>query len=461
MAGGHSSSGHPSSGNELLVIGMSHRTSPVALRERLAVAGQTLAERVQHLKSSAEVPEVVLLSTCNRVEVYVGGEDRERTAAAVARWLDERAGESVNDFLYMHHGEEAVRHTFRVAASLDSMVIGEPQILGQVKDAFAAAKSSGSVGTLLDRCFSHAFAVAKRVRNETEIAEGSVSVSSIASDLAKKIFGDLTGRRVLLIGAGEMGEAAGKHLRKAGATLYVVNRSPEKAEALAKELDGHARPVEELSTELVHADVAIASTSSQRFVITPELMKGVIKARRHRPIFLIDIAVPRDVDPRVGEMDNVFLYDVDDLEQVAQENLSARQREADHAELIVAAEVLAFEAWRRTDALKPTIVGLRKKVRGVLEAELARTLPRLAGVSESDRRSLDKMLDAMTSKLLHRAISELKVGPDTNDGRALLDSARRLFDLDDKVAAPEAEGAPADDHVMQKLEPATGRGKSS
>ena len=201
--------------------------------------------------------------------------------------------------------------------SPEQSVVGEPQILGQVKEAYAAARAGGVIGTLLDRCFTTAFGVAKRIRSETDIAAGSVSVSSIASDLATKIFGDLSGRRVLLVGAGEMGEQAAKHLRGAGASLYVVNRSPEKAEALATAHGGHARTLEELASELSHADVVIASTSSPRFVITPEVMKGVIKARRHRPLFLIDIAVPRDVDPRVGEMDNVFLYDVDDLEQVA------------------------------------------------------------------------------------------------------------------------------------------------
>jgi glutamyl-tRNA reductase len=453
-------------GSELLVLGMSHRTSPVDLRERLAVDGPALTESVRALHAATGVPEVVLVSTCNRVEVYVGGEDRERTLRTVRQWLDERAGESVGSYLYVHHGHEAVRHTFRVAASLDSMVVGEPQILGQVKEAYAAARAGGAVGTLLDRCFSHAFAVAKRVRSETAIASGSVSVSSIAGDLATKIFGDLDGRRVLLVGAGEMGEQAAKHLRSSGATLHVVNRSLDKARALAEEHGGQARGLEHLAEELSLADVAVASTSSPRFVITPELMRGVIKARRHKPLFLIDIAVPRDVDPRVGEMDNVFLYDVDDLEQVAQENLSARRREAEKAERIVNAEVLAFEKWRRTGALKPTIVGLRKRVKGVLEAELERTLPRLGEVSERDRRSLNKMIDAMTNKLLHRAISELKDGADGPDGEVLVETARRLFGLEEQEEeAPERrsrahEAGDREDKVV-KLEPATGRGKVS
>ncbi|MFK7990039.1 MAG: glutamyl-tRNA reductase [Sandaracinaceae bacterium] len=441
---------------DLLVVGMSFRTSPVEVRERLAVDGKSLGEQTARLRAAANVPEVLLVSTCNRVEAYVGGEDRERTAHAVSAWLADKAGQEVDPYLYVHHGSEAVRHAFRVAASLDSMVVGEPQVLGQVKEAYSAAKSAKAIGTLLDRCFSHAFAVAKRVRSETEIAAGTVSISSIAGELAQKIFGDLSDRHVLLIGAGEMGEAAAKHLRKAGASLTVVNRSIDKAQALASQHGGQGRGLEQLAAELARADVAVASTASPRFVITPDLMKGVIKARRYRPIFLIDIAVPRDIDPRVGEMDNVFLYDVDDLEQVAQENLRARRREADAAESIVTYEVNQFEKWRRSGVLTPTIVGLRDRVRGVLEHELARTISRMDSLSDRDRKSLDKMLDAMTNKLLHRPISELKAQADTDDGKALVDAARRLFALDEERAAGEAKK-----DSVAPLQPARGRGKVS
>lgn len=419
---------------ELVVVGMSHRTSPVEVREKLATEGEALQAAVRALAESAALEDLVLLSTCNRVEVYAGASAAE-APARVRKWLEERAGVEVDGFLYEHRGEAAVRHAFRVASSLDSMVVGEPQILGQVKDAYAAAKAGGVLGSLLDRCFTHALAVAKRVRTETEIGAGSVSVSSIASDLAKKIFDDLEGRRVLLIGAGEMGEQAAKHLTKSGASLVVVNRSREKADAIAREHGGQARNIEELASELALADVAIASTSSPRFVITHELMRGVVKARRHRPLFLIDIAVPRDVDPRVGDMDNVFLYDVDDLEKVAHENLSARRREAEKGEQIVAAEVAMFERWRRGNELGPVIVGLRDRVRNVLSAEVERTMPRLSATSDADRRALDKMVDAMTNKLLHRAISELKSGSDTPDGKVLLDAARRLFDVPAETAA--------------------------
>lgn len=436
------------------VLGMSFRTSPVELRERLAVDGKVLPDELSMLREVAELPEAVLLTTCNRVEIYGAGEGpSERARRAVLEWLAERAGEPVVEYLYEHEGLEAVRHAYRVASSLDSMVVGEPQILGQIKEAYTAAKQHGAVGSLLDRTFTTAFSVAKKVRRDTAIAEGSVSISSIAGDLATKIFGNLDGRRVLLIGAGEMGEAAAKHLHKAGAALYIVNRSPEKAERLARETNGHARPLEEMAAELANADVAIASTSSPRFVITPDLMRGVMKARRHKPIFLIDIAVPRDVDPRVGQMDNVFVYDVDDLEQVAQANIAARQRAADEAERIIGVEVQAFEQWRRAGDLKPTIVGLRQKVRGVLAAELERTLPRLPEMSKKERKSLDKMVDAMTNKLLHHAVSELKAEAGQPEGQVLVDATQRLFDLEDAPTKKAEASAHAVGERQKGLEP--------
>ena len=437
--------------SEVFVTGISHHRAPVELRERLAIDGPALGETGAHLRERSGLSELVILSTCNRVEIYGRGEAR-----AITEWLEQRAGSTLDNILYLHREAEAVRHVFRVAASLDSMVVGEPQILGQIKSAFAEAKRAGIVGSLLERAFTHAFAVAKRVRTETTIAEGSVSVSSIAGDLARKIFGDLDGRRVLLVGAGEMGEMAAKHLRKSGADLYVVNRSRERADRLAENTGGRARGIEALASELATADVVIASTSSQRFVITPELMKGVVKSRRHRPLFMIDIAVPRDIDPRVGDLSNVFLYDVDDLEQVAAENLGQRRRAAERAELIVRTEVAAFESWRRAGSLGPTIVGLRDRVRGVLAGELARTLKRLPAMGPREQQSLDKMLDAMTNKLVHRTIAELKSNAGTPEGHALMQTTKRLFDLD-----PEPSAESADVALTPALEPATGRGKAS
>jgi glutamyl-tRNA reductase len=433
--------------DDLLVLGMNHRTSPVELRERLAVSGEQLLGRVSDLARGADLPEALLLSTCNRVEIYVSDDDPVAAAVRVRRWLDAHAGENVGDYIYERRGPEAVRHAFRVAASLDSMVIGEPQILGQVKEAYAASKASGTVGAMLDRTFSHALQVAKRVRNETAVAAGSVSISSVASDLAVKIFGELHDRRVLLVGAGEMGEAAAKHLRKHGASLFILNRSRQKAERVASECGGQPRRLEELSVELSKADVAIASTSSPHFVITTELMRGVMRARRNRPLFLIDIAVPRDVDPACADLDNLFVFDVDDLEKVAEENLSQRRREAARAEGIVGQEVEAFERWRQSNQLKPTIVGLRSHVRGVLQAELERTLPRLGELSPKARKSLDKMVDAMTNKVLHEPMTRLKAQAGSRDGTVLVAATKHLFALEE---APRAKAPSTHDATTER-----------
>jgi glutamyl-tRNA reductase len=415
--------------SEIFVVGVSHRTSPVELRERLAVPSAELPAYVRAVAERAGLAEAIVISTCNRVEVYgVAGDPgaARRARALLASRLEPGV---LEPHLYEHHGADAVRHAFRVAASLDSMVVGEPQILGQVKEAYTAASTAGVIGGLLDRCFTRALAVAKRVRKETAIAAGSVSVSSIAADLARKIFGELEGKRVLLVGAGKMGESAAKHLRKQGACLFVLNRSRERALELATACGGEPRALHELPSELALADVAITSTASDRFVVTVDLMKTVIRQRKHRPLFLIDIAVPRNVDPRVGEMDNVFVYDIDDLQKVAQDNLARRRREAEAAERIVEIETRQFEEWRRSLDLKPIIVGLRRHVREVLAAELERTLPRLSGDPARDRAALEKMIDAATSKLLHQPLSELKRAGETGDDRVIA-VIRRLFPVD-------------------------------
>ena len=426
---------------EIFVVGVSHRTSPVALRERLAVPSAELPDHVRKIAHEANLSEALVISTCNRVELYGVAPDAQSARRArdlVGGRVDPR---EVEPHLYERHGADAVKHAFRVAASLDSMVVGEPQILGQVKDAYAAATEAGVIGGLLDRCFARAFAVAKRVRHETGIASGNVSVSSIATDLAKKIFGDLHGKRVLLIGAGKMGESAAKHLRKQGASLFVLNRSMEGAIELARACDGEPRSLAELPSELALADIAIASTSSDRFVVTTELMKHVVKQRKYRQLFLIDIAVPRNVDPRVGEMENVFVYDVDDLQKVAHENLAHRKKEAEAAERIVEVEARQFEEWRRSLDLKPIIVGLRSHVRAVLIAELERTMPRLSGDAARDRASLEKMIDAATSKLLHQPLTVVKQAGESGDEH-LLAAVKKLFPIDAEPA-PQPAADPA------------------
>jgi glutamyl-tRNA reductase len=428
--------------HQLFVLGLSHHSSPVELRERLAVPADALPAAVKRLTEVAGLDEALMVSTCNRVEIY--GLADEGAAKRARTFLEETTGPgSLGAHVYERHGADAVRHAFRVASSLDSMVVGEPQILGQVKDAYAAATDAGVLGSLLDRCFTRAFAVAKRVRSETGIAAGAVSVSSIACDLALQIFGDLKGRRVLLVGAGKMGESAAKHLAKQGAKLFVLNRSHQRAQELAAACGGEPRSLSELSSELVLCDVAIASTSSDRFVITHELMKEVVRARKYRPLFLIDIAVPRNVDPRVGEMEGTFVYDVDDLSKVAQQNIALRKREADAAEKIVDGEVRAFEEWRRQQDLKPMIVGLREHVRSVLAAELERTLPKIKAATPEDRAALERMIDAATSKLVHAPLSALKAAGERGDP-SVLEALRTLFpDAHARASGPQrpADGA--------------------
>lgn len=423
--------------SHLFVLGLSHKSSPVELREKLAVKADALPASVKALAEAAGLEEALLVSTCNRVEVY--GLAADEGAAKKARaFLERTTGPgSLAPHVYERRDGDAVRHAFRVASSLDSMVVGEPQILGQVKDGYGAAREAGVLGTLLDRAFTKAFAVAKRVRTETGIASGTVSISSIACDLALQIFGDLKGRRVLLVGAGKMGESAAKHLAKQGARLFVLNRSRERAQELAAACGGEPRSLNELASELALCDVAICSTSSDRFVITVELMKDVVRARKYRPLFLVDIAVPRDVDPRVGEMEGCFVYDVDDLQKVADQNIAARQREAEAAERIVEAEARAFDEWRRQQDLKPLIVGLREHVRGILAAELERTAPRLKGNPEEDRAALERMIDAATNKLLHAPLAALKAAGERGDG-ATIDVVRALFPGATATPKPEA-----------------------
>jgi glutamyl-tRNA reductase len=391
--------------------------------------------------SDANLREALLLSTCNRVELYAHASEPHHALERARAHFRQRAGDAVESCLYQHRGADATHHAFRVASSLDSLVVGEPQILGQVKTAFELANDAGTVGMLLGRCFTRAFAVAKRVRNETRIAEGTVSISSVAVELAQKIFGDLRGRRTLLVGAGVMGESAARSLGATGARLIVINRSREKADTLAAACGGEARDYEHLVRELVEADVVISSTSSDRFVLTRDLMRAVCRARRHRPLFIIDIAVPRDVDPRVSDMDNVFLYDVDDLQKVADEGLAQRRQEADAAEAIVRAEVDEFEVWRRSLALTPTIVELRSYFQQVVRDEVARTSQRLSGQSADDERVLRAMSEAIVNKLLHPALTHLKASATQPEGEQLIAATRTLFRLD---AAPPSEPTPAD-----------------
>jgi len=423
----------------IVVVGLSHRTAPVEVRERLSAGAEALPVVLSRLASRSELGEVMFLSTCNRVEVAaVARDDRlEEGLRAIREELAHHGGlpgeADLAPFLYDKRGDDAVTHLFRVAASLDSMVLGEPQILGQVKDAYDAAVAAGALKGMLGRCVSRAFAVAKRVRTETAIGAGTVSISSVAVDLARRIFGDLAGHTVLLVGAGEMAEAAAKSLGKGARALRICNRSFERAAALAGKMHAAAVPWDELEAELVQADVVVTSTGSRTPIVTRDMVKRVMKARKGRSLFFVDIAVPRNVEPDVHKMDNVFVYNVDDLEQHVARGLQARHAELDTAQGIVGEEVAQFLAWTRGLEVQPTVVSLRARTHAVLFAELERSLGgRLKHLPEPDRAALAQMLESATSKLMHAPTTKLRSrAEEGEDARELAGALKFLFDLQD------------------------------
>jgi glutamyl-tRNA reductase len=445
----------------IVVVGVSHRTAPVEVRERFASSPDVLPHVLARLSARPELEEAMFLSTCNRVEVIAlpkSGVDALSASHAVREALREQIGaasvESIADFLYEHVGEQAVRHVFRVAASLDSMVLGEPQILGQVKDAYDAAIAAGSLRSQLARCVGRAFTVAKRIRTETDLGTGTVSISSVAVDLARRIFGDLSRSTVLLVGAGEMAEAAAKSLGKSARAIRVCNRSFDRAATLAAAFGGTAAPLDQLELELVMSDVVVASTSSKSTIVTRDLVKRVMKVRKGRTLFFIDIAVPRNVDADVHELDNVYVFNVDDLEQEVAENMKARRDEVAAAEAIVDAELREFSAWARGLDVQPTIVALRAKTRGVLVAELERSLGgRLKHLGDSDRAALTQMIDSATNKLLHAPTTRLRGATSAPDGGDLVRAIQHLFDLPEpREPTKEAESGA----VAHAREPAPG-----
>jgi glutamyl-tRNA reductase len=421
----------------ILVVGLSHRTAPVEVRERLSAGADALPVVLSRLAARSELEEVMFLATCNRVEVMaLVREDGVHAGLGAIREELARHGGVADDadlapYLYDRRGDEAVRHVFRVAASLDSMVLGEPQILGQVKDAYDAAVAAGALKGMLGRCISRAFAVAKRVRTETAIGAGSVSIASVAVDLARRIFGDLGDHGVLLLGAGEMAEAAARSLSKGARAVRICNRSFDRAAALAGAMHASAAHWDELEQELLHADVVVASTASRTPIVTRDMVKRAMKARKGRTLFFIDIAVPRNVEPSVHGIDNVYVFNVDDLEKEVARGLEARRGELEPAEKIVDAEVKHFLAWTRGLAVQPTVVAMRAKARAVLVAELERTLSgRLKHLVEGDRAALAQMMESALNKLLHAPTTKLKARASEGDDAGELAAAMRyLFDL--------------------------------
>ncbi len=440
----------------IVVLGLSHRTAPVDVREKFAGGAEVLPGVLARLAARTELREVMFLSTCNRVEVLAtpaAAGDGAAALRAIRETLCQHAGisdtEEVGSYLYERRGDEAVRHVFRVAASLDSMVLGEPKILVHVKDAYVAARAAGTLSNFLGRCVHRAFTVAKRVRTETALGEGAVSISSVAVDLARKIFGDLADHTVLLLGAGEMAEAAARSLGKGARHIRVCNRSFERGAALANTIGGDAVQWDALGDELTRADVVVASTASPTFVVTHDLVKRAMRARKGRTLFFIDIAVPRNVEPSVHRIDNVYVYNVDDLEQQVVEGLRARHAEVEAAESIVEKELAEFQSWARGLNATPAVVALRAKTRAVLMAELERSLSgRLKHLGEGDRAALLQMMESATNKLLHTATTRLKATASaggtgtegTDDVGELVRALTYLFDLPEMALVAPTNG---------------------
>lgn len=394
---------------KVVAIGLSHHTAPLALRERLCYPTNEVGAALEQIVRLPHVEEAVLLSTCNRVEVYAASAEPEAALAELRSYLGASRhleSERLSAHLYEHDGLAAVHHLFRVTSALDSLVVGESQILGQIKDAYGTAARVGTVGAWLGRLVERAFSVAKRIRTETKIAEGSASVSAAAVDLAQSIFGNLSGHTLLLIGTGKMSTLAARHLREAGTgQILVTGRTLESATSLAAQVDGKAHPMADLDRLLVAADVVITSTASPSPILGKPLMTQIIKQRRHRPLFLVDIAMPRDIDPQVAELPNVFLYNLDDLQSVVSENMRSRRQEAQLAERIVESEVHQFSTWLSSQAAVPTIKALRAYATQIVEHELARTLPALDPAAHDKVRA---MASAIANKLLHAPISALR-----------------------------------------------------
>ena len=414
---------------QLALVGLSHKTAPVEVRERMAFSSDALRAALTSLVGRQEVNEALILSTCNRVEVVAESAD-ERLIREFLCEFHQIPHESVSKHLYSFRNVEAIRHVFRVAASLDSMVIGEPQILGQVKEAYRIAADAGTVGMHLSALMNRAFAVAKKVRSETGISQSAVSVSYAAVELARKIFGDLAGKTVMIIGASKMGELAAKHLKRAGvSSVLVTNRTFERAVELAKVFEGAAVPFEHFADHMVGADIVITSTGATHFIIGKSQAEQIIHRRKNKPMFFIDIAVPRDIDPSVNEIDNVFLYDIDDLQQVIDENLKERLKEASRAEEIIASEVEAFCLKMKGREVVPTIVQLRETLEKLRRDEIERNRRHLKDLSPEQQEALDQITKSLVNKILHTPIEQLKQLAHDPQGPDIADLIRKIFNV--------------------------------
>lgn len=416
---------------KILIIGLNHKTANVETRERLAFNGHKLEEGIFGLKKIPEIKEVAVLSTCNRVELYTCVSNTASAAENIKNFLSGFHNVARSDFeksLYIHTDIDAIKHIFRVSSSLDSMVVGEPQILGQLKDAFDFALSKKTTGVLLNKLMKKAISTAKRVRTETKIAENAVSISFAAVELAKKIFTDLSGKSFMLLGAGEMAELAARHLVNNGVTdVKVANRTYERGCELAKEFNGRAVKFEEFLNELIHTDIVICSTGAPTYVLLKDHMQKVMKERKHRPVFIIDISVPRNIDPEINKIDNVYLYDVDDLQDVVDTNILERKKEAEKAEKIIDEEVEKFTKWMSSLDSVPTIVALRQKAEEIKNEELEKFKNKFPEIDKEKIKAVEYLATAIINKLIHSPTVALK--EDTEDRDELIAMIKKLYGI--------------------------------
>ncbi|MGO9096254.1 MAG: glutamyl-tRNA reductase [Bryobacteraceae bacterium] len=418
-----------------LITGVNHKTAPVEVRERLAFDQTALPAALADLRSCPGVFEGLILSTCNRVEIAITTDNGIDPAPDVDRFLCENRKEPIEAIaphLYHYADQEAIHHLFRVASSLDSMVLGEPQILGQLKTAYAVAKAEGTLGGLLETILTRAFGVAKRVRSETGIGESAVSVGYAAVELAREIFGTLAGKKVMIVGAGKMSELAARHLRRSGASeIFVTNRTRERAQDLAQVFAGTLVEYDRFLAALPEMDIVITSSGALFYLLRKDQMRRVIEARRNRPMFLIDIAVPRNIEPAVNEIDNVFVYDIDDLQRVVQTNVGERQKRAGHAEQIVAEEVERMLSRLRAREVAPTITSLQDQLEQLRLAEVARLRGKLGALTPQQEEAIESLTRGIVHKIAHGPISELRRQAGQPEGIHLIDAIRKVFRLED------------------------------
>lgn len=418
----------------IIVVGLSHKTASVEIREKVAFSPNQIEKPLRELVALDNLVEGVIVSTCNRVEIYATTRDIAGGIARIKRFLADYHRiplESLEPHLYSYHSEAAIRHVFRVASSLDSMVVGEPQILGQIKTSYGYAAEYKTSGIILNRFLHKAFSVAKRVRTETRIASSAVSVAFAAVELAKKILGDLSDKTVMLIGAGEMCELAAKHFLNSGARgVMVTNRTFERAERLAEEFGGEAVRFEELLANLHRADIVLSSTGAPHIIIGPKDVEEAVRRRRFKPMFFIDIAVPRDIDPKIDDLENAYLFTVDNLQEIVQANLAQRNREAEKAEEIIDQEIGQFYKWLSSLEVTPTIVALRTRFDEIRRTELSRTIAGWKDATPEDEKRLEALTSALMNKLLHTPTAVLKKAGQGGRVDLYVDALRQLFDLE-------------------------------